>query len=314
MKLRELETFSKQFAISVKSYISDVLRPVQEKITQLDNRISAIKQVDVDDIALTAAGLIDVPKNGKDGINGIDGKDGANGKDGVDGLNGKSAYELAVDSGFSGSISEWLLTLKGESGKDGTNGKDGENGKDGINGKDGADGINGRDGNDGKDGKDGINGKDGADGINGKDGQDGLNALDIDILPGIDEEKSYNRGAYATHNGGLWRAHSTTKGFRGWECIVNGIKHIDIEQSDPRNFTIKVLCSNGEIEEKTFSIPTLIYKGVFKDGESYQAGDTVTWAGSLWHCDAETTDKPGEINSKGWTLAAKRGRDGRDKQ
>ncbi|HDK7109809.1 TPA: phage portal protein, partial [Klebsiella pneumoniae] len=34
---------------------------------------------------------------------------------------------------------------------------------------------------------------------------------------------------------------------------------------------------------------------------------------SLWHCDEQTQDKPGETGSKGWTLAAKRGRDGRGK-
>lgn len=64
-----------------------------------------------------------------------------------------------------------------------------------------------------------------------------------------------------------------------------------------------------EIHE--FGFPTMIYRGVFKDGQTYERGDTVTWGGSLWHCDAETADKPGE-QSKAWTLAAKRGRDGKD--
>ena len=31
----------------------------------------------------------------------------------VDGLKGKSAYEIAVDNGFSGSEQEWLESLKG---------------------------------------------------------------------------------------------------------------------------------------------------------------------------------------------------------
>lgn len=57
--------------------------------------------------------------------------------------------------------------------------------------------------------------------------------------------------------------------------------------------------------------PAMIYRGVYRDG-SYEKGDTVTWGGSLWHCDAEKTDeKPGE-GSKAWTLCAKKGRDGRD--
>ena len=47
---------------------------------------------------------------------------------GVDGTNGKSAYELAVAKGYQGTLDEWLTALKG------TDGKDGQDGKDGING------------------------------------------------------------------------------------------------------------------------------------------------------------------------------------
>ncbi|KSV72938.1 hypothetical protein N182_28855 [Sinorhizobium sp. GL2] len=58
-------------------------------------------------------------------------------------------------------------------------------------------------------------------------------------------------------------------------------------------------------------IPAMIYRGVFREG-TYSKGDTVTWAGSLWHCDAdETVEKP-DGSSKHWTLAAKKGRDGKD--
>ena len=74
---------------------------------------------------------------------------GANGKD------GRSAYEIAIENGFVGTVAEWLKSLKG---KDGIDGKDGLPGKDG---KDGADGLPGKDGSNGKDGRDGIDGKDG---------------------------------------------------------------------------------------------------------------------------------------------------------
>ena len=59
---------------------------------------------------------------------------GANGKD------GRSAYEIATENGFVGTVAEWLESLKG---KDGIDGKDGLPGKDG---KDGADGLPGKDG------------------------------------------------------------------------------------------------------------------------------------------------------------------------
>lgn len=96
-------------------------------------------------------------------IKGLDGKDGTNGKSAYDlavengftgsvtewlaslgGRDGKSAYEIAVENGFRGSEKEWLLSLAfGENGKDGADGKDGNNGADGKNGQDGE---NGRDG------------------------------------------------------------------------------------------------------------------------------------------------------------------------
>ncbi len=57
-----------------------------------------------------------------------------NGINGKDGENGLSAYELAIQNGFTGTLAEWLESLKGADGKDGINGI---NGKNGIDGKDG---------------------------------------------------------------------------------------------------------------------------------------------------------------------------------
>ncbi|MHB0132656.1 phage gp6-like head-tail connector protein [Klebsiella pneumoniae] len=143
--------------------------------------------------------------------------------------------------------------------------------------------------------------------------QDGRDALHLEIQPFIDEGKSYTRGSYATHNGGLWRAYEKTHGMRGWECIVDGVSDVDISMNGQRNFIVTVNRASGASEKKSFDIPTMVYRGVFKSGDEYLPGDTVTWGGSLWHCDEQTQDKPGETGSKGWTLAAKRGRDGRGK-
>ncbi|MCI0190726.1 hypothetical protein [Cronobacter sakazakii] len=144
-------------------------------------------------------------------------------------------------------------------------------------------------------------------------GENGRDALALEILPFIDEEKSYPRGSYATHNGGLWRAYEKTHGMRGWECVVDGVAGVEVERSEQRHFTLTINRASGSSETKSFDVPVMIYKGVFKSGQDYLPGDTVTWGGSLWHCDEQTQDKPGETGSKGWTLATKRGRDGRDK-
>ena len=75
--------------------------------------------------------------NGKDGVDGKDGKDGKDGAPGKDGANGKSAYELAVENGFSGSLDDWLLSLKGEDGNDGAPGASGATCATGAKGDDG---------------------------------------------------------------------------------------------------------------------------------------------------------------------------------
>lgn len=64
------------------------------------------------------------------------------GATGAAGKDGKSAYELAVAGGFTGTEAEWLTSLKGATGATGAAGKDGEKGDTGAAGKDGADGKN----------------------------------------------------------------------------------------------------------------------------------------------------------------------------
>lgn len=66
---------------------------------------------------------------------------------------GLSAYELAVQAGFAGTLEAWLLSLKGAPGADGQRGEQGLPGRDGTNGENGEPG---RDGKDGKDGSDGL--------------------------------------------------------------------------------------------------------------------------------------------------------------
>lgn len=96
------------------------------------------------------------------------------------------------------------------------------------------------------------------------------------------------------------------KGERGF-----GLDDFDMElQADGRTLLFKF--TSGDITEiHELYMPVMIYRGVFVDGSTYTRGDTVTWAGSLWHCEDETAEKPGD-GAKSWRLAAKRGRDGKD--
>ena len=58
--------------------------------------------------------------------------EGPQGPAGAKGAEGKSAYEVAVDNGFTGTEEQWLKSLKGKDGIDGDNGKDGKDGQDGT--------------------------------------------------------------------------------------------------------------------------------------------------------------------------------------
>lgn len=140
---------------------------------------------------------------------------------------------------------------------------------------------------------------------------DGRDALHLEVLPAIDEQKSYQRGTYAKHAGGLWRSFEQTSGLRGWECIVNGVKSVDAVWHG-KTLTHSIELSDGTVKAAVEMFPLMTYKHVFVPGDGYLAGDTVTWAGSLWHCNVTATKaKPGD-GSTDWTLAVKKGRDGKE--
>lgn len=65
------------------------------------------------------------PKIGKNGnwfIDNIDTGIRAKGIDGKDGPQGDSAYQIALNEGFSGTKLEWLISLQGKPGKNGEQG------------------------------------------------------------------------------------------------------------------------------------------------------------------------------------------------
>lgn len=246
---------------------------------------------------------------GSDGSDGKDGRDGADGRDGLDGkdgLNGKDApaptQEQIVDAVLTmpeiidEAVRRYLATNPPAAGRDG---RDGERGMDGKDGLDGRDGLNGKDGVDGiglaaavqdadgnlviTDTKGGVHklgqirgkdGRDGADGTNGKDGTDGLVGKD-------------GRDGFS-------------------------LEHFNADLMEDGRTVLLSFSAKDTTYKVELGIPTMIYRGVWRDGQSYEKGDTVTWGGSLWHCDARTTAEKPDSAEKHWTLAAKRGRDGKD--
>lgn len=207
----------------------------------------------------------------------------------------------------------------GIAGQDGAPGRDGADGKDGIDGKNGAPGERGEKGEPGTPGAAGDmgpageRGEKGLDGGAGRDGEPGRDAAHLEILPGIDQQRSYVRGTYAKHAGGLWRSFETTTGIKGWECIVEGIAHFSIEQhpENPRKFFMELATSSGVEQVKEFNLPVVLYRGVYREGEPYEAGDSVTWGGSTWIALQDTKSKPDSADGT-WKLAVKKGAPGKD--
>ena len=283
--------------------------------------------VDVELIVADAVKLIPVPLDGKQGPVGDKGEPGLNGRD------------FALDNEVVAVIQQTVEAAVGALpvAKDGEPGINGKDGAPGINGKDGEAGSTGKDGAHGIEGKQGPAGKDGTSihpdtvalmvaeqvskaiekaiaampvAKDGRDGVAGRDALELNILPQIDETRSYPRGTWARHAGGLFAAISDTHGMRGWECIVNGSLPPVFEQLSERSFVAKQQMSDGTVVSSAFSMPVAIYRGVYEDAGQYDKGDLVTYGGSVWHCDTPGKGKPGDPDS-GWTLAVKKGRDGK---
>ncbi len=87
-----------------------------------------------------------------------------------------------------------------------------------------------------------------------------------------------------------------------------GFDDMSFDYDGERSLTLHF--TKGE-ETKLFTInlPIPIYRGVYKDVDSYKKGDTVTWAGSVWIAQEDTDAHPRDGTS--WKLAVKAGRDGR---
>jgi hypothetical protein len=190
---------------------------------------------------------------------------------------------------------------RGEKGEPGMHGEKGDPGKDGADGRDGvgiadiklSDGslvVRLTDGTEkdlgrvvgpqGEKGEPGVNGKDGAAGVDGKDGAPGRDGRD------------------------------GTKGDPGRDG-KDGITRKELEEEAARMLSrIEVVGRTWKLGEHEVRMPIPEYRGVWRDGE-YEAGDIVTWAGSLWHANGSTKDKPGDGDTA-WTLIVKRGRDGKD--
>lgn len=183
----------------------------------------------------------------------------------------------------------------GRDGKDGAAGSPGEKGQDGA---PGPQGERGPEGQLGPPGRDGVTGAKGLDGLTGERGQDGPEGK-----PGRDGRDGVPGVAGAPGEKGLDGLH----GKDGQDGL--GFDDLDVLYDGERGVTFR-FTKGDRVKDFPLTLPMEIYRGVYTE-KAYARGDSVTWAGSEWHCNEPTTTKPGD-GSKAWTLKVKRGRDGKD--
>lgn len=80
---------------------------------------------------------------------------------------------------------------------------------------------------------------------------------------------------------------------------------------DGRTLTLKMQ-SGDTVREKSLRIATVLDRGPYRDKEPYEKGDAVTHGGSLWIAQVDGPEGAPGLGGKGWRLAVKKGRDGKD--
>lgn len=321
----------------IKTWIEPAFASISARFEEFEKRLKAIpagpkgEKGDTGESVQGEKG--DAGERGKDGAQGERGAEGAQGVPGDAGEPGAAGPAgqkgdagppgVKGDAGPAGAQGERGAAgehgERGEKGEPGDRGADGPAGPAGMHGKEGAVGARGEKGEPGiagAPGSDGREGKDGRDGREGKDGAPGRDALEIDILPGIEESKSYPRGTFAEHRGGVIRAIRNTDPITdsldkaGWVVSMNGIADFSEEILDEgRTIKRTTFFTGGRAVIQEFKTSMVLYRGVWREGE-FQRGDVATWSGCSWHCEKTTSDKPG--TSDAWKMMVKSGRDGKD--
>jgi integrin beta 3 len=170
---------------------------------------------------------------------------------------------------------------RGEKGEAGERGADGAPGRDGVDGKDGAPGPAGERGEKGEPGERGPQGERGEKGDPGRDGRD---ASDISVVREI-------------------VADQVAKG------LAAAIGTMSLSSPDDGRTLVAEFRIGETIVKGEVVTAALLDQGVWRE-RAYLKGDGVSWGGSFFIAQRDTSAKP--ETSPDWRLAVKRGRDGKD--
>lgn len=160
----------------------------------------------------------------------------------------------------------------------------------------------------GERGEKGVDGRDGDRGVDGKDGRD----ADLEPLrKELREEITAMRA----------EALAFVKAIPAPRDGKDGIGKHEIHEAVRAAVAVALpdavaAAARDEVKAVLTDNPLMTFKGVWTEGTEYQPGNTVQYGGSVYHCDRATTAKPDAHFNTGrkgdWTLAVKKGRDGKD--
>ena len=172
------------------------------------------------------------------------------------GDSGQSAYELALQDGFSGTLSEWLDSLKGDDGLNGLDGTDGVPGDDGISAYQVAvnNGFSGTE----NEWLDSLKGDDGADGVPGADGisayqvatNNGFSGTETEWLESLIGDKG-DQGIQGIE-GPIPDISHIQQGIQGPAGVVEGLDDILARITALEQYSPLTNVSNGAVSDITY--------------------------------------------------------------
>ena len=144
----------------------------------------------------------------------------------------------------------------------------------------------------------------------GERGQDGTSVSIEQVKELIENittkwQLEFERRAYDILEKAVDKFPKPTKGDKGDDGF--GIE--SFEQVNER--TVKAIYTRGdEVVEQTFTFPAVIDKGVYVRGATHEKGDGVTFGGSYWIAQKDTSNAP--LDGSDWRMAVRKGKDGKD--
>lgn len=153
---------------------------------------------------------------------------------------------------------------------------------------------------------------DGKDGAPGERGADGRSVTLDDVLPVLKSMQAewaldFEKRAQSLFQKAVEAIPKPADGKDGKDGI--GWDDMTVEHDGKRGVTLKWI--KGETQHiAEIVIPCVIDAGFYKEGNTYEQGDGVTFGGSYWIAQKATSDKP-EVGGESWRLAVRKGRDGK---